>query len=108
MPELRAEATVVGDFNPNDEINRADKTSDWQGKLSGAYLFPYDITVGANFDHQSGDAFARQVLLEGRGDHPGYRRERGAHRHPTHPNPEPPDLARGEELPVTGPGKGWR
>ena len=65
MPELRAEATVVGDFNPNDEINRADKTSDWQGKLSGAYLFPYDVTVGANFDHQSGDAFARQVLLEG-------------------------------------------
>src|SRR6185503_3168191 len=40
-------------------------TSDWQGKLSGAYLFPHDVTVGANFDHQSGDAFARQVLLEG-------------------------------------------
>jgi carboxypeptidase family protein len=65
VPELRAEATVVGDFNPNDEINRLDKTSDWQGKVSGAFLFPYDVTVGANFDHQSGDAFARQVLLEG-------------------------------------------
>jgi hypothetical protein len=33
--------------------------------VSDAYLLPYDVTVGANFDHQSGDAFARQVLLEG-------------------------------------------
>ena len=65
VPEARAQATIVGAFNPNDEINRADNTSDWQGKLSGAYLFPYDVTVGANFDHQSGDAFARQVRLEG-------------------------------------------
>ena len=65
VPERREQATVVGAFNPNDEINRVDKTSDWQGKLSGAYLFPYDVTVGANFDHQSGDSFARQVLLEG-------------------------------------------
>jgi len=65
VPELRAQATVVGAFNPNDEINRADNTSDWQGKLSGAYIFPYDVTFGVNFDHQSGDAFARQVLLEG-------------------------------------------
>jgi hypothetical protein len=65
VPERRAQATVVGDYNPNGEINRADNTSDWQGKLSGAYVFPYEITVGANFDHQSGDAFARQVQLEG-------------------------------------------
>jgi outer membrane receptor protein involved in Fe transport len=65
VPEPRAQATIVGAFNPNDEINRADKTSDWQGKLSGAYLFPHDVTFGLNFDHQSGDAFARQVLLEG-------------------------------------------
>ena len=65
VPERREQATVVGAFSPNDEINRADNTSDWQGKLSGAYLFPYDVTVGANFDHQSGDSFARQVLLEG-------------------------------------------
>ena len=65
VPEIRAQATIVGAFNPNDEINRADKTSDWQGKLSGAYIFPYDVTFGVNFDHQSGDAFARQVLLEG-------------------------------------------
>ncbi len=65
VPELRAQATVVGDYNPNTEINRVDNTSDWQGKLSGAYIFPGDVTVGANFDHQSGDAFARQVQLEG-------------------------------------------
>jgi Carboxypeptidase regulatory-like domain len=65
VPENRAQATIVGAFNPNDEINRADNTSDWQGKLSGAYIFPYDVTFGVNFDHQSGDAFARQVLLEG-------------------------------------------
>ena len=65
VPERREQATVEGAFNPNGEINTADNTSDWQGKLSGAYLFPYDVTVGANFDHQSGDAFARQVLLEG-------------------------------------------
>jgi len=65
VPEPRAQAVDVGEFNPNDEINRVDNTSDWQGKISGAYIFPYDVTLGVNFDHQSGDAFARQVLLEG-------------------------------------------
>ena len=55
----------AGDFNPNGEINQADRTWDWDAKFSGAYLFPADVSVSANFHHFSGDAFARQVLFEG-------------------------------------------
>ena len=56
---------VVGDYNPNDEINRADHTWDWDGKLLASYIFPGDVLLSANFHHQSGDAFARQVRFEG-------------------------------------------
>jgi len=54
-----------GPFNPNAEINQADRTWDWDGKVTGAYLFPADVSVSANFEHQSGDPFARQVLFRG-------------------------------------------
>ena len=100
VPERRAQATVVGDFNPNDEINRADNTSDWQGKLSGAYVFPHDVTVGANFDHQSGDAFARQVQLEGGVTIPDIELNAEPIGTTTHPDSQPLDPPGGEELPV--------
>jgi hypothetical protein len=55
----------AGDFNPNGEINMADRTWDWDAKLSGAYVFPAEVTVSANFHHFSGDAFARTVVFGG-------------------------------------------
>jgi hypothetical protein len=58
-------AIETGFHNPNEEINRADRTWDWDAKLSGAYIFPGDVTVSANFHHFSGDVFARTVRFEG-------------------------------------------
>ena len=56
---------VVGDFNPNEEIFRADNTWDWDAKLLASYNFPGDVLLSANFHHQSGEAYARQVRFEG-------------------------------------------
>ena len=56
---------VVGDFTPNDDINRADRTWDWDGKATGPYLFPADVLLSADFHHTSGDAFTRQVQFRG-------------------------------------------
>jgi len=58
-------AHEVGNLDPNDEINRADHTWEWNGKAMGAYIFPADVQVSANFEHRSGDVFARQVLFTG-------------------------------------------
>ena len=55
----------AADLNPNGEINTSDRTWDWTGKASGAYVFAYDILVSANFEHRSGDPFARQVQFTG-------------------------------------------
>jgi hypothetical protein len=59
--------TVIeaGNYNPNEEINRSDRTWDYDAKLSGAYIFPADVSVSANFHHFSGDPFARTVVFEG-------------------------------------------
>jgi hypothetical protein len=54
-----------GSLDPNSEINRADKTWEWDFKAMGSYTFPYDILVSSIFDHRSGDAFARQVQFRG-------------------------------------------
>jgi hypothetical protein len=52
-------------YNPTAEIFVADNTWEWNAKLSGAYLFPYEITGSVNFEHRSGDPGARQVLFTG-------------------------------------------
>lgn len=52
-------------YNPNADIFAADKTWEWNAKLSGAYLLPFNITGSANFEHRSGDPGARQVLFTG-------------------------------------------
>jgi len=46
-------------FNPNAEINILDDTWEWLGKLSGAYIFKYDITASANYERRSGLPQAR-------------------------------------------------
>jgi hypothetical protein len=52
-------------FNPNVEINTADRTWEWTGKVSGAYTFPYAIIASANYEYRSGAPQARQVLFTG-------------------------------------------
>ncbi len=52
-------------LNPNAEIFAADRTWEWNSKVSGAYVFKYDITGSVNFEHRSGDPGARQVLFTG-------------------------------------------
>jgi len=51
----------VGFYTPNDNINRADRTWEWDAKFSGSYLLPADVLVSANFHHISGDVYARTV-----------------------------------------------
>jgi hypothetical protein len=60
LPEVEA-----APFNPNAEINQADRTWEWQSKISGAYVWPADVMLSANFEHRSGIAWARQVLFTG-------------------------------------------
>jgi Carboxypeptidase regulatory-like domain/TonB dependent receptor-like, beta-barrel len=54
-----------GSGNPNTQINVADYTSSWIGKLSGSYIFPKGILGGFSYSIRSGDRLARQVLLQG-------------------------------------------
>ena len=56
---------VVGAYNPNTEIFRADNTWDWDAKLLASYNFKGDVMLSSNFHHQSGEAFARQVRFRG-------------------------------------------
>jgi hypothetical protein len=58
-------AHEVGFLTPNDEINRADRTWESNGKLMGSYIFPLDIQLSANYEYRSGDVFARQVRFTG-------------------------------------------
>jgi hypothetical protein len=55
----------AGNFDPNAEINTTDRTWDWDAKVMGTYIFPTDVSVSANFEHRSGDAFARTVQFRG-------------------------------------------
>jgi len=51
--------------NPNVAFNTADRTREWQTKLSGAYNLPYGILVSGNYDIRSGAPQARQVVFTG-------------------------------------------
>jgi hypothetical protein len=54
-----------GSGDPNAEIFAANRTWEWLGRASGAFLFPYDVMVSANYEHRSGAPWARQVLFSG-------------------------------------------
>jgi hypothetical protein len=58
-------ASEAANLTPNDEINRDINAWEWNGKLMGSYIFPLDIQVSANYEHRSGDIFARQVRFTG-------------------------------------------
>jgi outer membrane receptor protein involved in Fe transport len=52
-------------LDPNAEINTANKTWEWGARISGSYQFPHDILVSSNFEHRSGDPWARTFEFEG-------------------------------------------
>src|SRR5262249_53622639 len=66
MPVTAANGTAIGvpEFTPNAEINTADTTWEWLTRISGSYLFPYDIQVSANFQSISGDTWGRTVSVK--------------------------------------------
>ena len=64
-PTFSAAGEHVGFLTPNADIFSEDKTWDWDGKLTGTYIFPGDVAVSGNFHHTSGDPFARQVRFRG-------------------------------------------
>jgi len=64
-PTFSAAGEHAGFFNPNAEIFSADRTWDWDGKMIGTYIFPGQVAVSGNFQHTSGDPFARTVNVRG-------------------------------------------
>jgi len=52
-------------FDPNAEINTLLNVREWQGRIDGAYIFPHDVLVSANFEHRSGAPYARTVSFTG-------------------------------------------
>jgi carboxypeptidase family protein/TonB-dependent receptor-like protein len=55
----------INTYDPNAEINRADMTWEWLGRLSGAYRTKWDVLVSANYERRSGSATARTVSFTG-------------------------------------------
>ena len=50
-------------LTPNAEINVADRTWTWIGKVSGSYTFPKGILSGASYSIRNGARLARQVQI---------------------------------------------
>ncbi len=48
-------------MDPNAEINSAYKIWESTGRLDGAYIFPWAVQVSGNFEHRSGQPWARTV-----------------------------------------------
>ena len=68
---------ALTNINPNTPITAtpvpgagANRTWEWLGRASGAYVFPGQVMVSANFEHRSGDVQARTVSLSGGGTIP--------------------------------------
>ena len=57
--------TLVGDVNPNAEINTADTQWEWSWKITGAYSLPYQLMTSINYDHRGGYPWARTVNASG-------------------------------------------
>jgi hypothetical protein len=52
-------------YDPNAEINSAYKVWEQTGRIDGAYIFPHYVQVSANFEHRSGQPYARTVNFRG-------------------------------------------
>jgi hypothetical protein len=55
----------INTVDPNSEINDADNTNEWLGKLQGSYLLPFGVTIAADFENRSGDAQQRTAIFRG-------------------------------------------
>jgi hypothetical protein len=62
MPGLQV---FLATLDPNAEINSALKYREWTARASGAYIFPWDVQVSANFESRSGTPYARTVSFTG-------------------------------------------
>ena len=61
-----AVSTVYGpDDTPNAEIFQADHTWEWMGKGSATYQFPHGIMASMNYEHRSGNPWARTATFTG-------------------------------------------
>ena len=58
MPGLQV---FLATLDPNAEINSAYKIWESTGRLDGAYILPWAVQVSANFEHRSGQPWARTV-----------------------------------------------
>jgi hypothetical protein len=56
---------ILATFDPNAEIFATNNTWEWISRMSGAYIFPGDVSLSANFEQRSGDPWARQVSVTG-------------------------------------------
>jgi hypothetical protein len=56
---------ILATYDPNAEILAANNTWEWLARASGAYIMPARVQVSANFEHRSGDPWARQVSFTG-------------------------------------------
>jgi hypothetical protein len=56
---------ILATYDPNAEIFAVNNTWEWISRASGAYIFPAGVQVSANFEHRSGDPWARQVSFTG-------------------------------------------
>jgi hypothetical protein len=63
-------ASGLPTYDPNAEVNTANHTWEWLGKVSGAYLFPGEIMASANFQALSGTPYARTALFTATGPIP--------------------------------------
>ena len=73
IPHVQNTASTGNDFtnpglqvflatlDPNAEINTAYNLWEWGARLDGAYIFPAAVQVSANFEHRSGQPWARTV-----------------------------------------------
>src|SRR5262249_49080398 len=62
-------AALGPSYDPNVNINAVDNTWDWLTRISGSYVFPYQVQVSSNVLIQSGLAYARTVNVRA----PNYR-----------------------------------
>jgi hypothetical protein len=64
-PTEQGSTVNLADKDPNSEIYAADNTWEWTGKVAGSYQFAYEVLVAANYEHRSGEPWARQVQFRG-------------------------------------------
>jgi len=49
---------------PNQNFNGGDTSWDWDSKITGTYIMPWDVNVGATVHHTSGGQFSRLVSYD--------------------------------------------